>query len=263
MDRLAQDVRPGDPDWSPVVRTRTYELVLDRIEEQIAAGRLSIGDRLPGERELAASLGVSRSAVREAMRVLEAMGLITQGTGSGKDAGTVVTATPGDALTRLVRVHALLNSVAGRDVVRARIALERESARLAAGHASAADLAEMDEHLAVMDDPATDVAEFNERDTAFHVAVARASGNALVADLTTALRTAMRGTLLTALQQAPDVEPVRRRLCSEHRAIADAVRGGDRLLAADLVERHIADFYVFAADGPDTADTADTVDTAD
>src|SRR5664279_1952725 len=103
--------------WLPVTRARTYELVLDRIEEQIASGRLQIGDRLPAERDLAAALGVSRAAVREALRVLHALGVVSQGTGSGPDAGTVLNAAPGDALTRLIRLHVLMASVGSGDVV--------------------------------------------------------------------------------------------------------------------------------------------------
>src|SRR5512135_147297 len=106
MSSPAGDI--GVQGWAPVTRARTYELVLDRVEEQIASGRLRAGDRLPAERELAAALGVSRVAVREAMRVLQAMGVITQGTGSGPDAGTTLTAAPGEALTRLIRMHVLV-----------------------------------------------------------------------------------------------------------------------------------------------------------
>ena len=229
--------------WLPVARARTYELVLDRIEEQIASGRLRVGDRLPAERELAAALEVSRVAVREAMRVLQAMGVINQGTGSGPDAGTVLTAAPGAALTRLIRLHVLVASVGSQDVVRARIALERESARLAALHADAADHVAIEEHLEVMDDPTIPVEEFTDRDTAFHVAIARASGNPLVAEMTTALRNAMRLNLLSRLQGERDYRGVTARLCREHHGIHRALLDGDGPHAADLVEAHIDGFY--------------------
>lgn len=229
--------------WLPVARARTYELVLDRIEEQIASGRLRVGDRLPAERELAAALEVSRVAVREAMRVLQAMGVINQGTGSGPDAGTVLTAAPGAALTRLIRLHVLVASVGSQDVIRARIALERESARLAALHADGGDHAAIAEHLAVMDDPGIGVEEFTDRDTAFHVAIARASGNPLVAELTTALRNAMRVHLLDRLNGEPDFRAVTARLCGEHHGIHRALLDGDGARAADLIEAHIDGFY--------------------
>jgi GntR family transcriptional repressor for pyruvate dehydrogenase complex len=233
----------GLPGWEPVARSRTYELVLDRIEEQIASGRLQIGDRLPAERDLAAALGVSRAAVREALRVLHALGVVSQGTGSGPDAGTVLTAAPGDALTRLIRVHVLMASVGSGDVVRARVALERESTRLAAAHADDEQHAAIRAELEAMDDEMITLEAFNDRDTAFHVAIARASGNPLVAELTTALRNAMRATLLERLQTSVDVRAVLARLRTEHHAIHAALLDGDGPGAADLVERHIEGFY--------------------
>lgn len=233
--------------WEPVHRAKTYELVLDRIEEQISSGRLTVGDRLPAERDLAEALGVSRVAVREALRVLDAMGVIAQGTGSGPDAGTILTGAPGEALTRLVRLHVTLASVGSRDVVQARIALERESARLAAGHARDGDHARMRRHLAAMDDPKVTAEVFNDEDTAFHVAIARASGNPLVAAMTTALRNAMRTTLLDKLRTAPDFAAVAARLCREHHGIHEALLDGDGPRAADLVEEHIARFYAEVA----------------
>lgn len=243
----------GGQGWAPVSRPRTYELVLDRIEEQIASGRLHVGDRLPAERELAAALGVSRVAVREAIRVLQAMGLISQATGSGRDAGTILTSAPAEALTRLIRLHVLVASVNSKDLVRARITLERESAALAATHATEQDLRHLAEALAEMEDPASTVEQFNDADTAFHVAIARASGNTLVAELTTALRNAMRSTLLTRLQARPDYPEVAAQLSSEHRRIYDAIAARDSQRAADEVAAHIEGFYPDLGSGEGTA----------
>jgi GntR family transcriptional repressor for pyruvate dehydrogenase complex len=235
----------GDTDavGPPAGRRRIHEIVLAHIEDQIASGELKAGDRLPAERDMAAALGVSRPAVREAIRVLEAMGTVVQGTGSGPDAGTLLSAVPGDALTHLLSLHVMLASIDTADVVRARIALERESTRLAAKHAGPDDHRLLDAHLAAMEDPSISVAEFNDRDTAFHLAIARASGNILVAELTTALRTAMRPTLLRALQAVDDFPAMAARLAVEHRGIHAAILQGDGDLAAGRVEAHIDGFY--------------------
>lgn len=227
----------------PGTRRRIHEVVLEHIEDQIARGELKAGDRLPAERDMAAALGVSRPAVREAIRVLEAMGTVVQGTGSGPDAGTVLSAVPGDALTHLLSLHVMLASIDTADVVRARIALERESTRLAAKHAGPDDHLLVRAHLAAMADPSIGVAEFNDHDTAFHLAIAQASGNILVAELTTALRTAMRPTLLRALQAVDDFPAMAARLAIEHEAIHAAILQGDGDLAAQRVEDHIDGFY--------------------
>jgi len=218
-------------------------LVIDQIEEQIAAGRLRVGDRLPPERELAAALGVGRAAVREALRVLEAMGTLVQGTGSGPEAGTVLVGAPAEALARFLRLHVLLASIGTQDVVRARVALERESTRLAAVHCGPSDIALLEEHLAAMDDPKADPQTFTDHDIAFHVAIARATGNLLVAEMTTALRTAMRPALLASLAASSELSVVTVKLRAEHRAIFDAIVAGEGLVAADLVEAHIDGYY--------------------
>ncbi len=236
--------------WVPVPRVTTYELVLDQIQAQIQTGRLKAGDRLPSERDLAQALGVSRVAVREAVGVLKAFGVARTAVGSGAEAGTFLDGAPADALSRLLEMHVLLASVATADLVRARIALERESARLAATHARDADWYQMRVHLDAMAQRSCSVPDFNVQDAAFHVAIARASGNPLVAELTTALRNAMRLTLLARLRSAPDFAATRERLCAEHGGIHDALRAGDGALAADLVDAHIRDFYAEGLQAP-------------
>ena len=224
-------------------RTRAYEQVIDRIEADLASSRLQVGDRVPSERELALDLGVSRPAVREAMRIMEAWGTVVQGTGSGPDAGTVLVASPAAALTRFLRLHVLLASIGPSDVLQARIALERESTRLAALHATPFDHEAIASHLAAMDRPGLDASAFNALDSAFHVAIAHATGNLLVAELTIALREAMRPRLLSALQEALDLPAVTTRLRADHHAIYEAIRRGRPEAAADRVEAHITQFY--------------------
>jgi GntR family transcriptional repressor for pyruvate dehydrogenase complex len=241
--------------WRPVARVRAYQQVVDQVEEQILAGSLKVGDRLPGERELSARLQVSRAAVREAMRTLEAQGVVRPGVGSGPDAGTVVSALPSEALTRLLRVHVALANFPVADVVEARIMLERSSAALAASHATpaalaavAAPLAEMEAldtgasgpDASILDRAGEDRPRYNDLDTAFHIAVAVAGGNRLVADMTIAIREAMRQPILRGLERLGDDWPrVRRALTEEHRDIHDAIAAGDAARAADLVEAHI------------------------
>ncbi len=226
--------------WHPVTRSRSHELVLDQIEEQILAGTLRVGDRLPGERDLASHLQVSRAAVREAIRSLEAQGVVRSGVGSGKDAGTVVSAMPSQALTRLLRLHVALANFPMLDVVDARVMLERSSAALAAGHASTEDFETMRTALEGMERPDVDQEKFNDLDTAFHVAIAEASGNRLVADMTIALRDSMRRPILHALNGlGSDWVRVADQLRADHRAILAAIESGDGELAAERVDQHI------------------------
>ena len=230
--------------WRPVARARTYELVIDRVEEQIVTGALRVGDRLPAERDLASMLGVSRAAVREAFRALEAQGVLRMSVGTGPDSGTIVAAMPSEALTRLLRLHVALANFPTAHVVEARLMLERQSARNAAVRATAADLAELRELLDAMDEPGIDRDRFNELDTAFHVAVAEAGGNRLVADMTVAVRESMRRPLLRAFHDLGDSwEPVAEGLRADHRQIYQALEAGDQDRAEQRMADHIEGFY--------------------
>ncbi|MDO5630172.1 MAG: FadR/GntR family transcriptional regulator [Mobilicoccus sp.] len=229
------------PDWRPVEKTRAYEEVIAQVEAQIAAGALKVGDRLPAERDLAARLGVSRAAVREAMRALEAMGVVRSG--AGRDAGTVLTALSSEALTQLLRLHVALANFPTGDIIEARVMLERWSARLAAQHATDEDRAHMTALVEEMDDPDIDRTRFNECDTDFHVAIAHAGRNALVADMTSAIRHSMRSHILESLYGTRDWNEVGGHLRAGHRAILEAIVAGEGEVAADRVEEHIRYAY--------------------
>ncbi len=224
--------------WDPIPRSRAHELVLDAIEEQVAAGRLAVGDMLPPERELATRLQVSRASVREAIRILESQGVLQSQVGSGRSAGTRVTALPSEGLTRLLRMHIGLSNFPLDDVAEARIALERASAMLAAQQAGEDELASIGEALASLEEAAT-VGEFNDADTAFHVAIAEAAGNRLVADLTTAIRSSLRQTILEAFHAHDSPAEVQVTLQEQHRRIHQAIVDGDPQRSAELVEEHI------------------------
>ena len=229
--------------WEPVERIPTYELVLRRIEEQLISRTLRPGDRLPPERELATILGASRPAVREALRVLQAQGVVRSAVGTGADSGTIVTAAPSGALTRLLRVHLAVASFPLSDVVEARVMFERTSALGAAKAITPAFLEAIAAPLAAMDDPDIDRARFNELDTEFHVAIAEAGGNRFVADLTVAVRESIRTDILGALEETTDWSDIRDGLRADHDAIYQALAAADGPRAADLLEAHINGFY--------------------
>ncbi|MDT0419599.1 GntR family transcriptional regulator [Streptomyces sp. DSM 41982] len=230
-------------EWRPVRQARTHELVLESIEEQVLAGQLKAGDRLPPERELAPALGVSRSALREALRVLETIGVLVAHSGRGADAGARIVRNPDDALGRLLRLHFGLGSYRLEDVLEARVVLERSSFAAAARQAASEDLDEAADLLARLRAPGIEPAEFNELDTAFHVAIARSSGNRLVSTLTAAVRESVRPLILRALEAAEDWPATAAALNAEHTELLRLVRAGEATAAADLAEHHIRGFH--------------------
>ncbi|QLJ04314.1 FadR family transcriptional regulator [Streptomyces sp. NEAU-sy36] len=230
-------------EWEPVRQARTHELVLESIEQRVVAGELKAGDRLPPERELAPVLGVSRSALREALRVLETIGVLVAQSGRGPDAGARIVRNPDDALGRLLRLHVALGSYSLQDVLESRVTLERHSFEAAAEHASAEDLDEAERILYRMRAPGVTAAEFSDLDTRFHVLIARASGNHLISTLTAAVRESVRPMILQALEGAEDWPATAEALNDEHARMLRLVRAGEGAQAADVAEQHIRGFH--------------------
>ncbi|MBB2748805.1 UNVERIFIED_ORG: GntR family transcriptional repressor for pyruvate dehydrogenase complex [Microbispora rosea subsp. rosea] len=227
----------------PDARPRAFEEVLARIEERIAADGLTVGDRLPGERQLAEQLGVGRSSVREALRVLETLGVVASQAGRGPDAGAVLTSRPGNALTDLLRLHLGLATLSMREVIDTRLMIEQwAAARAAAASRAAASAhtatARMAEAIAAMD-AAGDPAEFVEHDIAFHLALAEAAGNRLIVAVMRALRDALRRYAVDAVVRLGDTGGLQ----DDHRRIHRAIEDGDAGAAAAAVAEHLARAY--------------------
>lgn len=236
-------------EWAPVPRVRTYELVLQRIEAQIVSGALRAGERLPPERELADLLGVSRPAVREALRVLEAQGAVRSQVGQGPDSGTTIDRVPSDALTRLLRLHVALGSFPLADVIETRVTLERSIAILACRNAAPQNVGQMRAILLAMDEPEITQETFNQLDIDFHVELAEAGGNRLMCDMTRAIRESVRVPFLAAVNSMPETgkyswPSMLASLRAEHHSVFSAFEAGEGEKAADLLEAHIRGFYM-------------------
>jgi GntR family transcriptional regulator, transcriptional repressor for pyruvate dehydrogenase complex len=223
---------------------RTHQLVQSWLEDQLAAGQLAVGDRLPGERTVAEQLGISRASAREGIRVLEAMGIVRAGVGSGPGAGTVVTANPGAALGAALRLHMATSHLPIGDIVQTRLLLET----WAAAHAdpAAAALGDAADLLNAMDSAAQNEKEFLRLDALFHVALAEAAGNVLIGAMMASLRESIEGYTLKLTRTLPDWASTSARLRAEHREIHAAIQNDDGALAAEIVARHIEGFYAEA-----------------
>jgi GntR family transcriptional repressor for pyruvate dehydrogenase complex len=234
-----------DSPFRPVAQRRAFEDVIVQVEEAIAAGRLQPGDRLPPEREFALQLEVSRASVREALRVLEAFGVIAARRGRGADAGSVVTTGGQNGLAGLLRIYSLLMKVPLSDLVDLRVAVESMTARAAAERRDGARLATLAAEITQVEDRD----RFLQLDTGFHVELARASGNALAPLLMDALRETIARQMRAAFDEVPDWDATRERIAADHAAVAAAIEAGDADAAAQTITRHIRDFYRLLHEG--------------
>lgn len=235
--------------WQPVRRQRTYEQVIARIEEQILDGRLHVGDQLPAERELAQLLGVSRPSLRESLRVLEALGIVEIRLGG--EGGTFLSSRVSSGFVNVMKLQLALTSFSSDDVVETRLALEAWSCSEATLRRSDDDLRALAKILDEMERPGIPTAEFNRLDTAFHLRIAAATSNPLVAQLMESLRLMIHRSMVERYAQLEDWRLVATTVQQEHRAILDAIETRQTQHAVELVQHHIRSFW-FGSDAHPT-----------
>ena len=229
------------PTLKPVASRRTFEEILHQLEVAIVAGDLSAGDRLPTERELAAGFEVSRTSVREALRVLEALGLVH--VRRGAEHGVTLLKEPGNAFTDLLRFHVSLRHLSIETVIDFRVVIESWAAGCAARRPSRELLSALREPVSLMESKAPSPAEFRTFDVDFHMALVRAGENELATLIVEASRTSIDRIIFESLSREPDWEELRRALAIEHQAILEAIEQGEPERSSQLVADHIRNFW--------------------
>jgi GntR family transcriptional repressor for pyruvate dehydrogenase complex len=217
-----------------LVTERLSDRLATRLAEQIDAGGAKPGDRLPTEAQLAATHGVSRTVVREAVHQLKSRGLLVSRQGSGV---FVAAPSPHQPLAFDPTVLDSLQAVV--QVVEVRRVLETEIAALAAERATRAQVARLRRALAAIETAAAAGGDGVAEDLAFHGAIAEACGNPqfgrLLGFLEQYLREAMRVTRGNEARRQDFMEQVR----VEHGAIVEAIAAGDAALARRAAMRHL------------------------
>jgi GntR family transcriptional regulator, transcriptional repressor for pyruvate dehydrogenase complex len=231
-DHIAMAAEAIQPDFEVVRRQKVYEAVAEQIERLILK-KLNPGDKLPSERELAESLHVSRSSIRDAIRSLELMGLVEPRQG----AGTIVRERLPEASANPFAAALKRRQQLVSELLDFRKMLEPPLAARAATHVSADEIAEMEEILQRQEaklaagEPAID------EDTEFHYSIALASGNSVVLKVIDLLMDLLRDTRQRSLQ----VVGRQQRSLAGHRKILAAIKRHDGEAAKSAMRRHIED----------------------
>jgi len=218
-------------------RTHLYMSIADRLLEAIRSERYPPGTALPSERVLAEQLGVSRSSVREAIRVLEQAGILSVRMGRG----TYVNEDAASDAAALRVVAAMRGDHSPLDILVGRQAIEPECARLAAQHANPSDLREL---RRLIDEQARCVesgTDPTDADLAFHLALSRAAHNSVLAALVEHVTEMMkRHSLWRELKSQSLGQPGKaERYLREHGEIYDHVRKRSSDAAAASMARHL------------------------
>jgi len=222
--------------------------IVSQLEDAISEGRLAPGDRLPSERHLAESFGVSRPVIREALRTLAGRGYIEIAPGRGAFVLRPSAVQGADPLER----QYLRRGATVRDLSEARLMLENEAAGLAAERASADDIADLEAALCALEG-AVSALERIRRDLGFHLRIATATHNPVIETMFVSI---MRLSVELMIRSAADAK-VRRRSAPYHRAVYEAIKAHDRPSASQAITAHLA--VASQMYGPDYEEQLDLV----
>ncbi|WP_233548781.1 FadR/GntR family transcriptional regulator [Galactobacter valiniphilus] len=228
--------------FSPAVPVRTYERIVEQIEGAIRAGDLRPGDHLPSERELMTQFSVSRPTVREALRVLQVMGLVESRAGSR--GGPEVLAPSSSLMARSLSTLTLLDSVGLTELLQFRMMLESTAVRLAAARRDEPQLELMRRAIDAMEGAVGgDASDFAQADLDFHRAVWKASGNELIAACGQAVSEALLASMQAELSSTADTAALEQDSVGRDRALFEAIEAGRPAEASRLARRALFDRF--------------------
>jgi GntR family transcriptional repressor for pyruvate dehydrogenase complex len=214
----------------PIERRKVYELVAERLIEEISARRLRPGDPLPAERSLSGSYGVGRSSIREALRMLESQGLI-RSVGSG----AFEVAEHSNPLNASLALLLTMQDGDLAELFEVRRILEVETAGLAAERRGEADVVRMQRALEAMEEGLDSRERYISGDLEFHQAVVAATGNRIALHVMHAIRDVIRRALMSIYQIPGSPE----RSNEQHRQIFEAIVTGDPDGARQRMREHL------------------------
>ena len=220
------------------VRTKSASSeVAGQIKEMIMTGQLHPGDRLPSERELAERLSVSRTTIREALRSLAAVGMISIRQGDGSFVEHFRLEGMLEPLAVMFQIDGEESGLAAFSEVR-RI-LEIEMAALAAERARPEDIEEIEKCLGQMVEEVNDGGVGDLSDAAFHLALAHASQNPLLIKLMNTIADLMQSTYLAARKQLFLDQNTLQDIYDSHSAVADAIKARAPQVARNRMREHL------------------------
>jgi GntR family transcriptional regulator, transcriptional repressor for pyruvate dehydrogenase complex len=235
--------------YKVVQTSRLYEQIVQQIEESVRKGTLKEGDQLPAERDLAQQFGVSRTAVREAIRALHEKGLVDAYPGRGTFVANRNSNSLRQSLDRILKSG---QSDRAAYLVEIREILEPEIAALAAARADDQDIATMREAVTVMDNARRDADAFIEADLDFHLSLAEAAANPFILSLIDSIVALLREQRMRIFYV--DGGPERGQV--HHKRILDAIERRDAPGAREAMRAHLWQVREDSRNSPDDRDPA-------
>jgi GntR family transcriptional repressor for pyruvate dehydrogenase complex len=220
----------------PSLAARVTQELLDSIVE----GRLRSGQRLPSERDLSEQFGVSRTVIREAVRGLEAKGVVEVKVGRGLQVASVTSAQVSETFDLFVRGQQIKDYVQPADISEVRQMLELRIVELACERATEEDLIAIQKAFDSLE-RATNSEEAAEADSNFHLAIARATQNLLLVTLLESLNATIRAVRRESLQRPGRKAEAQ----AQHRKVLEQLLARNTLGVVDAMQHHLDDSESF------------------
>jgi len=222
------------PNFKPVQNISLPEAIAEQIGAMIADGQLKPGDRLPTEPELMEQFGVGRSTLREALKSLAMAGLIE----TRRSTGTFVSETYTGFLSNNLKWTTIFGDRELQDIIEVRYALETQTAYLAAERATTAQKEKLDQLFVKMVN-AQDPDRSTEYDTAFHITIAEASRNPLLASLVLSIRNLIHDYIRLGYVKQGYGQVDSDENTTQHHPILEAIRAGKPEEAQQAMLNHL------------------------
>lgn len=230
------------PRFEPVQPVRAYQRIVEQVEDALARGDLAPGQRLPSERELVAQFEVSRSTVREALRVLESNGVVRSRPGdpNGPEILPFSQSALRKQMVRLARVDELTLS----ELIGFRMIMDGAAIQVASRLRTPEQLTVMEETLVAMRAAIdVDFEAFSEADLAFHDVIAQISRNSLIQTCNEVVRGVVLTLISDKVAHAQNSRALMLESLQHHAEVVDAIRAGDGHAAARIARQNMYDYY--------------------
>ncbi|CCO06967.1 FadR/GntR family transcriptional regulator [Desulforamulus hydrothermalis] len=222
-------------EFRPIKTKKIYEEIVEQIKQMIARGELTPGDKLLPERELADRLQVGRSAVREAYRALEAIGVIEIRPGEG----TFVRELGTKCMTDIMSLAVSTGKDTLFELLELRKIIETEAAALAAMRRTKEDLKNIKYWLDKMNEDINQGSLGDLSDIKFHYAIAAAAHNSLLMKIMNSISETMKREMKVVRQKLYLTPGTPRSLYEQHLIIYDAIVSGDEAKAREAMLMHL------------------------
>lgn len=219
----------------PIKRVALTDAVIEQLYNLMVSGQVEPGDKLPSESDLSNALDVGRSTIREALRALSALGLVSR-----TKRGTFVSEQSSSRIVEALTRGRLVKQTQLADLTEARQVLETSLAYMAAGRCTEEDLEKIKVTFLVMKHNVNNVESFIRADTDFHLSVAEAAQN----DVLLKMLGVLRELLMEAMAEAISADPtIMDRAVVYHARILDAIESEDPEAAQKAMREHLQDVW--------------------